>query len=408
MSARRAIATRIAVGMLALGVTGCASTSSELRGRVADARAHAAARPRSSATTAAVSRVRAAEASRDSHPWVPNARIAVNGVSGEHLQEGQGIALVGTVYVAAPWDVAQQVEAGQHGVEAAVDALEAVDLEQAGVTCLRGVRASAILERTQAASELRAILAEVLAWTGALEEGRVLDGLELARARMTLARAASETVVPPLLDDTPPLALPSLRTDRSALERDPAEVAAWIDAHHPRVDEARSRAAQYAAFAERERLRPLPWIDYVRARYEAGATDAGALELSVALSVPLDARSGAASESYDALADASRHDGEAVIDALVLRALDALAVLAHFRAQTATWVALAENATVVDATAREWLARGEGSPLRVADALLEAYRSRMAVLDARTLAAEAACNLYAATGTTWDAWPTGE
>ena len=116
-------------------------------------------------------------------------------------------------------------------------------------------------------------------------------------------------------------------------------------------------------------------------------------------------RAGADGDALDAQADEARAQADVAIDELTRRALAALEILSTFEAQSASLRELEEAAQSALRDVSEWISTRSGTPRAVAAILSEAYRSRVTIARARAEAAQAACDLWMASGVDPAAWP---
>ena len=353
---------------------------------------------------ASLARLRRARAARESHGVMPSAQLRVQRMTGTSLETGDGLDLEVRLSPSAPWSVVQAAEADDARIQSALHDLAASSLAARAARCLEGARRASATEQARLAADLDAPLSAVMSWSQEWAEAGSVDVFEATRTRLELLqlRADLERAAPEPRAD---VELPALPSAERGLRRDFDSVRAQIAEAHPRPAAQLALALRYARLAEAERLRVIPWLDWVRVEYPSGTDAVDGLGVSVAVRVPLDDRAGADVGSLDAQADEARAQADVAIDELSRRALAALEILSTFEAQSASLRELEEAAQSALRDVSEWISTRSGTPRAVAAILSEAYRSRVTIARARAEAAQAACDLWMASGVDPAAWP---
>lgn len=177
--------------------------------------------------------------------------------------------------------------------------------------------------------------------------------------------------------------------------------------NHPGIGVHRARGKNFEALARRERTERYPTLRFVEFGFEPSAYpgDKRQYDAQIAFEIPF-GRSAAASESrFRALAHGQRSAERALIERSIRKTQVAVEAINQFRRRGPHWLTLLGQADAAEEIADGRLEDRIASPKAITKLLDEIYDARMAVLQARERAGEAACNVLATTGLSANDWP---
>jgi hypothetical protein len=295
--------------------------------------------------------------------------------------------------------------------EMAVTRLEETALERRAELCFPSVTALAREASAEIYGDYKARQQSLLAWSEDLRRSGMLNELDGARFELeSRVKIATRAPAPMTRPETVLPVLPEIGTELGDLIRQPDALRKLVRRHHPSVALREATAKRYAALAARARSRAKPGIRFVDLTYERrtgernepGENGVGG---QISFEVPLGARPKANTSRYQSLVSAQHREGEAIIEEQMQRSLQALADLQSFEANTTQWRELEALAGNAEQVADRWWRGRLAQPDDVAALLDEAYKARIAVLEARERAGIAECTLLAMTGVPLEEWP---
>ena len=318
------------------------------------------------------------------------------------------LRLLTRVPVPNPFEIGPQREARRAETEASVAQLEEAVLEYSTGDCLRGLEGAAYRGHVDLYQRYVERQQGLLSWnedwrrSGRLNE-RSATTFEIER-RVRLARRLPEAE-PPGLERT--AGLPPLGRPAAALDRDPDRVRELVRRHHPGVGGRAARSERYEALSRRAEGRGLPWFEFVDFGYEVKQSRPDEIGGQVAVRVPLGFSSRADASRYRALGRAELLEGQHLVEENVRLGQMALAELDHFEENSERWHQLLDLAQRADQVAERWEQQRLAKPSDVATLYDRAYEARRSVLEARTRAGFAGCQLLSLTGVAPADWPRG-
>jgi len=285
--------------------------------------------------------------------------------------------------------------------------LEEASLERRVEFCFPAVEALVLEERISIYVEYAKRQKSLLEWNRELRESGIID--EMSGARFELAGRTKLAVRQPPPSVEPArisIQLPEIGQSEGELVRTIDQLREQVRAHHPSVTVRRATTKSYLRRAERARARRLPGLKFVDLAYEhrtERSRDGVAGQL--AFNIPFGGEARADVARFEALGRQSRSEAIAVVDEQIMLGLRALNDVHDFESRAEEWRELQRLAEDAERIADHWGDSRLAKPSQVASLLDNAYEARIAVLEARELAAGAQCTLLAMTGVRLEAWP---
>ena len=254
----------------------------------------------------------------------------------------------------------------------------------------------------------------LLEWNQEMRTAGLLDEVSAERfelsTHVSLARSIPAPPAPDsALDSTerPVAVLPTPSPSDLPLNPSVDIIREQLLLNHPGVGVHRARGKNFQALAQRERTERYPTLRFVEFGFEPTAYpgDKREYDAQFAFEIPF-GRSSAASESrFRALAHGQRSAERALIERSIRQTQVAIERINQFRRRGQHWLTLLGQADAAEELADGRLEDRVASPKAITKLLDEIYDARMAVLQARERAGEAACDVLATTGLSVNDWP---
>jgi hypothetical protein len=348
--------------------------------------------------------VEAAQAKEESPKLVDGVELRVRD---DYLENDHQIRTLARLDIVNPIELRAEREALSAATDIEVARLEEVSLERRVEFCFPSVEALVLEERISIYAKFAERQQNLLDWNSDLRESGVID--ELGGARFELAGRTKLAVrQPPARVDRVriPMQLPEIGQGGGELIRTTEQLREKIRAHHPSVTVRRATAKRYLRLAELARARRLPGLKFVDLSYEHRTErDRDGVAGQLAFSIPFGGEARAEIARLEALGRQNRSETIAVIDDQVSLGLRALNDVHDFESRSDEWRELEQLAMSAEQIVDRWWSGRLAKPSQVVSLLDDAYDARIAVLEARELAATAQCTLLAMTGVRLKAWP---
>lgn len=200
--------------------------------------------------------------------------------------------------------------------------------------------------------------------------------------------------------------LPAIGPGPGRLVRAPGRIREKLREHSPSVAIHEAVARRYRALTARAQSRLRPWIDFVDFSYEPVARDSdNEVGMQVALRIPFGAKVPAEVNRYRALGRSETWERRHLVEQQMYSSRVALHELDYFESSAEQWRELVELATRAEALAEQRWQERLLTPSQIAGLFEQAYKARIAVLEARERAGMASCRLLAMTGIPLEDWP---
>jgi hypothetical protein len=328
-------------------------------------------------------------------------------VADGYMDNDHRIRALARVEVLNPLELRAERAALSAATDIEIARLEEVSLERRVELCFPSVEALVLEERIAIYAKFAKRQRKLLDWNSDLRKSGVIDELMAARFELAGRTKLAVRQPPPTVERLRiSMQLPEIGKGTGELVRTTEQLREKVRAHHPSVTMRRANAKRYLKLAELARAKRLPALKFVDLAYEH-RTDRSrdGVVGQLAFNIPFGGQSRAEVARFEALGRQNRSETMAIVDDQIALGLRALNDVHDFESRADEWRELEQLALSAEQIVDRWRDARLAKPSSVVSLLDNAYDARIAVLEARELAASAQCTLLAMTGVRLELWP---